>query len=564
MIFLIITFLAFLFTIILTPYLIKILIQFNIVDNPNGEDRRIHSEPVPRLGGIVIFLVIMLVTFLFYQDISSRIFLITGTLVVFLLGLLDDLVNIKWYFKFIFQSIAAILLIISLSNHDINQISLFSLNLSPAIGYPVLFLLILSILNSFNLMDGLDGLVTGFSLIVASLVFLLSYYYSETFITFLSASIIGTSLGFLKFNGNPARIFLGDSGALTLGYLLAASVLYLSVQVFSDVPIKSVSFPDTIDIVFVLIVFAVPLTDMIRVMLRRFKKGSHIFLPDRNHLHHILYSKKIRHKTVVLFIHFISTLFTLLSLDYAFGNKLFAMIFFGIMLVILFSIENIIEFTIRKENLLSYGKKYRIIPGILPKIYMQYLLPAVSSALLILIIILIALEVNTNSSNLGYFLLIVVPAFLYSSMNLKKSNYYAEMLVFLNIIIFFVITGFNGFFYRLYHITEGIAININQIFVFVLSGMIILFVLFKERIANIRTQFLGGTDLTIGVFIFFVYVAIQFIEFPNAYKISDTLLRSFLLFIFYKIIILTHHKLHFSLYYLSFLIAVIAIGKSLF
>jgi UDP-GlcNAc:undecaprenyl-phosphate GlcNAc-1-phosphate transferase len=549
---------------VLTPYLINLLIKFNIVDNPGGEERRVHSEPVPRLGGVIIFLVVVSVTFSFYQDIGSRIYLIIGTLIIFMLGVLDDLLTIKWYYKFLFQSIAAVLLIISLYNHDINQVSILSINLPYIIAYPILFLLILSILNSFNLMDGLDGLVTGFSLLVASLTFLLSYYYSLTFITFLSAALVGAALGFLKFNGNPARIFLGDSGALTLGYLTTASVLYLSVSITSADPIKALIFDNQIDITFVLIVFAVPLADMIKVMLIRFNKGKHIFLPDRNHLHHVLYSKKIRHKTVVLLIHFISSLFILLSVYYVLGDKLLALILFVIMLAVLFFIEDIIEYTIRKENLLNYGKKYRVIPNALPTLYIKYLLPIVSLALLLLMIILTLIEFNTNASNLGYFLILIIPAFLYSSLNLKKNNYYAELLVLLNIIIFFVITGFNGFFYKLYHITEGLAININQIFILVLSGMIILFVLFKERIANLRTQFLGGTDLSIGVFIFFVYVAIQFIEFPNAYKISDTLLRSFLLFLFYKIIILTFKKLHFSLYYFSFLIALIAIGKSLF
>lgn len=563
MIFLIITFLSFTFTIVLTPLLISILLKQGILDNPAGETRRIHSEPVPRLGGIIIFFVISITTFSFYQDIESRIFFISGAFVVFLLGLFDDLLDIKWYYKFLIQSVAVILLIISLNNHDINQISLFSFTFSPVTGYVILFILILSILNSFNLMDGLDGLVTGFSLLVASLCFLLSYNYSISFITFLSAAIIGTSLGFLKFNGNPARIFLGDSGSLTLAYLTAAAVIFLSSELDTLSTTENGGISNQLDILFILIVFAIPLADMLKVMMIRLKGGSHLFLPDRNHLHHILYSKKIRHKTVVLLIHLLSTLFILTSVYYVLGNKVNAVILFTLLLIILFLIEHIIEFIIKKETLLNYGKKYKLLPAIIPKIYLQYFIPFVSTAILVLLTILTLIKVN-KSSNLEYFLLILIPAFLYSTFNLKKKNYYTELLVFLNIIIFFVITGFNGFFYKLYHISDGIMFNIHQIFVVVLTGMIILFILFKERIANLRTQFLGGTDLTIGVFIFFVFVASQFMEFPQAYSISDTLLRSFLLFLFYKILIILHQKLHFSLYYLSFLIAVIAIGKSLF
>ena len=97
-----------------------------------------------------------------------------------------------------------------------------------------------------------------------------------------------------------------------------------------------------------------------------------------------------------------------------------------------------------------------------------------------------------------------------------------------------------------------------------MSFMIIVFVLFKERIANIRQQFLNGTDLTVAVMIMFVYLAAQFINLPESYRISDTLLRSFLVFLIYKIIVAVLPKYHLPLYYLSFFIAVIAIAKSLF
>ncbi len=106
-------------------------------------------------------------------------------------------------------------------------------------------------------------------------------------------------------------------------------------------------------------------------------------------------------------------------------------------------------------------------------------------------------------------------------------------------------------------------ININQILIAVLSGMIIFFVLFKERVADIRKQFLTGTDLIIAVLIIFVYLAVQFINLPESYKISDTLLRSFSVFLFYKIVITVKPRIHFSLYYVSFLVAVIAVLKSL-
>ena len=118
MIYLIIAFLCFLITVVVTPYLIEYLIKKDIVDKPNGEERRMHTEPIPRMGGIIIFAVIIVITFAFYQDIYSKKFFIAGAFVVFALGLADDFKPVKWYIKFLVQSIAALLLILSFNAHN--------------------------------------------------------------------------------------------------------------------------------------------------------------------------------------------------------------------------------------------------------------------------------------------------------------------------------------------------------------------------------------------------------------------------------------------------------------
>lgn len=121
----------------------------------------------------------------------------------------DDLKPIKWYFKFAGQSIAAILLILSLNDNNFNIIEIFGFELYPVLNYIILFILILGMLNSFNLLDGMDGLVSGLSIIIASMCFLLSIGKPFIFLPFLASAVTGTMLGFLKFNANPARIFWG-------------------------------------------------------------------------------------------------------------------------------------------------------------------------------------------------------------------------------------------------------------------------------------------------------------------------------------------------------------------
>ena len=130
--------------------------------------------------------------------------------------------------------------------------------------------------------------------------------------------------------------------------------------------------------------------------------------------------------------------------------------------------------------------------------------------------------------------------------------------------MFFVITGANDFFYKAYPVPLLIQVNLNQILIAVLSFIIIFFVLFKERIASVLENFLMGTDLTIAVLILFIYIAVQFLNIPDSYKISDTLLRSFLVFIFYKILIIVKPNFHSPLYYSSFAVAILVVLISLF
>lgn len=559
MIYLVISFFTFLITVITTPFLIQFLTKKGIVDTPKGNDRHIHTNSTPRMGGIIIFGAIFIVTFAFYHDIYSKIFFISGAFTAFGLGLVDDYIEVKWNIKFIFQSLAAILLILSFNSHNLTVIEFLGFKLLPGINYLVLFILIVGLLNSFNFMDGLDGLVAGYSLIVASMCFLLNIGTTFLFISYLSAAIIGTTLGFLKYNANPARIFLGDSGSLTLGYLISGLVIFISGEVSVLPGLKAQAFSSTIDLTFVLIVLALPIADTIRVMLVRLKLRRHLFLADNNHLHHILYSQNIRHKTVVLLIHIFSITFVLLAIIYAKYSKINSLIVFTIMLISLFSIQYILSLLIKKNILFTYSKIYHKIPNLLPKFYKIFLMPLVSFVLIFLFIFLIFNEVNTAQKYFNYFLLFIVPSLIYSISTLRKHGYYAELLVLVNIILFFIITGFNGFFYKLYPVPLFDQININQIFNLVLSGMIISFVLFKERVSDIKRQFLTGSDLIISVAILFVYIAVQFIAIPESYKISDTLLRSFLVFLFYKIVIVVKPRIHFSLYYISFFITVLAV-----
>lgn len=286
--FIFILFLTFVLTSFLVPFLINYLVLKKLLDQPGP--RKIHAYGIPRLGGAVIFFTALLVIAIFYPDFSKAFPLLFAGLILFILGIIDDLKSIRWKIKLFFQIIAVTITVLFFKNFS-NNIYLFGALLPPIIGIPLFFFFILGTINSINLMDGLDGLVSGFSLIVFSVIFLLSYLLKNQLLMVLSVTMVGALLGFLKFNSNPAKIFLGDSGSLFLGYSLVASSIYLSIMKYGYLELAPP-----------IMLLALPIIDTLKVMVLRIVHKKSPFLPDKNHLHHIIFGKNIRHKIVVFLI----------------------------------------------------------------------------------------------------------------------------------------------------------------------------------------------------------------------------------------------------------------------
>ncbi len=287
-------------------------------------------------------------------------------------------------------------------------------------------------------------------------------------------------------------------------------------------------------------------------------------MADSNHIHHILYSQKIRHKTVVMLIHLFVITFVLLAVYYAKVSQMVAVFIFGVLITAFFFTKQIVEFIIRTDNLLAYGRFYKSIPKLSPKIYGRILVPAASVIVVALFITILITRSNTFQPLYQIFLMLLIGALFYSAITLRKNDYYAELLVLFNLILFFTLTGLNNFFYVQYSVPLIVQINLNQLLIILLSVMIVLFVLLKERITNYKQQYLAGSDIILAVLILFIYIAVQFINIPESCRISDIMLRSYLVFLFYKIIVIINPRTHFYLYYLSFIVSAIAVIKSLF
>ena len=266
--------------------------------------RDAHSRPTPRLGGIAMLLgfvaalgVAALVTkfrSVFVEP--NQIWAIVGAAVIITaVGFLDDLIDLDWTLKLAGQFLAAGLLAwqgVQIVSLPIGGLSIGSLGMSLVV---TVFLTVL-VMNAVNFIDGLDGLVAGVVLIGTLVFFGYSYLFAQqnspnnyfNLASLLSAIIIGVCLGFLPFNWRPAKIFMGDSGALLLGLLMSTSALTVTGQVDPAVTTRSTLVPAFIPLVLPLVILVLPLLDFTLAVLRRLRAGKSPFTADRQHIHHRL------------------------------------------------------------------------------------------------------------------------------------------------------------------------------------------------------------------------------------------------------------------------------------
>lgn len=306
----------------LTPLVRHFALAAGAVDEPTA--RRVHTRRVPRLGGVAIvvgfvaplFTLVVLRTGFAQVELARHYRLLAGLLlgsaVIALLGFVDDVSGVGAKRKLVVQSIAACiayaggLRIGSLALPFVGEVSLGWLSL------PATVLWIAAVSNALNLIDGLDGLAGGVAFFACVTNFVVAYLSHNLMICLFSAALAGAILGFLIYNFNPATIFMGDSGSLFLGYVLATMSLLGS---------SSQKSPTAIAILVPLLALGLPLMDMLLAMVRRFLERRSIFSADRGHLHHRLLDLGLTHRRAVLVLYALSMVFTLLALVVHLGRS---------------------------------------------------------------------------------------------------------------------------------------------------------------------------------------------------------------------------------------------------
>lgn len=312
---------------LVTPLIHSRAIKLGILDKPSH--RKLHEKPIPRLGGVSIFASLFITSLIFLSnyytyrhDLFSTFTLLgifAGGTIIFFLGLLDDIEPLPALLKLLFQILAASVAwflgikILQLANPLYHaDFYFFELSVgpqtivfSPIVSYMLTLLWIVTITNAVNLVDGMDGLATGVCVISAVAIWAVAvdYRIHQPAGALMAATLAGALLGFLRWNFNPARIFLGDSGAYLTGFILSA------------LAISCVSKKLTIAVIapVIILIFAFPIGDTLFAVIRRALSGKSILEPDTGHLHHRILELGLSQKIVSYFLYFVSASLGLLA-----------------------------------------------------------------------------------------------------------------------------------------------------------------------------------------------------------------------------------------------------------
>ncbi|TVP47429.1 MAG: undecaprenyl/decaprenyl-phosphate alpha-N-acetylglucosaminyl 1-phosphate transferase [Mongoliibacter sp.] len=283
------------------PILIKLLVKMKMTDTPGG--RKIHTSYIPSMGGIGFVIATFIAVFIWfpYGDLVEIRYLLAAFGLMFFVGLRDDMVNLSAFQKLGAQVVAALMVIIMADVRITGLYGLFGVyDLPLYTSYALTLVTIIGLTNAFNLIDGLDGLAGSISLV--SFAFLGWWFYDVGYdaYAYFAFAILGGILSFLIFNWHPAKIFMGDTGSLSIGFSLAIlAVLFIDIDGTMS-GVNGVKFAAPIATGVALLI--VPIYDTLRVFLKRAAKGKSPMSPDKSHVHHFLLRMGLRHDQVTLLL----------------------------------------------------------------------------------------------------------------------------------------------------------------------------------------------------------------------------------------------------------------------
>ncbi len=309
-----------------TPFVKKMAYKIGAIDVPK-DGRRMHKQPIPRLGGLAIALAFLL-TVLLFADLDQQIRgILLGAVIIVVLGVMDDCLTLKASFKFVIQILAAVVVVYHgctiqyLSNPlpcaDAQYLDLGNWSI------PITIIWILAITNAVNFIDGLDGLAVGVSAISAATLLVIALLVGESGIAVVLAALLGACLGFLPYNFNPAKIFMGDTGSTFLGFILAC----LSIQgMFKLYAVISFAVP--------FLILSVPIFDICFAVIRRLARHQSPMQADRGHIHHRLIDMGFSQKQAVAITYMLTAMLGLSAVVLTSSGEGKALILIGSIFVV--------------------------------------------------------------------------------------------------------------------------------------------------------------------------------------------------------------------------------------
>ena len=309
-----------------TPVVKTFAYKVGAIDVPKDE-RRMHKVPIPRLGGLAIFIGFMISILLFVRITPEMRSILLGAVIIVVLGVVDDITPLPAMLKFVVQIVAALIpalngvTILAFSNPNIFSDNLYWVLGNLSIPFTVLW--IVAITNAVNLIDGLDGLANGVSAISAATMLVIALVGGQTQVAIVLAALVGACVGFMPYNMNPAKMFMGDTGATFLGYILAT----MSIQgLFKYYAVISFVVP--------FLILGLPIFDTAFAFIRRIAHGQSPMHADRSHIHHRLIDMGLNQKQAVATLYVISAILGLSAVVLTTGGEQKAMLLFAALCIV--------------------------------------------------------------------------------------------------------------------------------------------------------------------------------------------------------------------------------------
>ena len=347
-----------LLAVLVTPLVIFIARCLKVADHPSV--RTVHKKPVPRIGGVPIFISMMslVVPVLFlsnvigdrFRDILPQVIvLLSAAAVISLVGLVDDIKGLRARFKLLAQLAAAI--VICAAGIRINSVRIADWLILDFgwFSWPLTIFWIVGVTNAVNIIDGLDGLAAGISAITCGVIAVLAVHFGQPVMAVLMLAILGSLTGFLFFNFNPARIFMGDSGSMFLGFVLASSSVMCAAK---SEALVGLALP--------VVALGIPIFDTLFSMLRRFLERRSMFAPDRSHFHHRLLDLGLSQRHVVIVMYIATLLFAGLGMFMIATRHINTIVVFACILLLLVLVFRIVGSVRLRETIAGLREKYAI------------------------------------------------------------------------------------------------------------------------------------------------------------------------------------------------------------